>query len=199
MNIYQRINEVRKKVSYVQKDSQIGNYKAVSHDQVTAHLRAAMLECGVVIVPSLIESSFGAIEGAKWSMYQAKYDIKYINIDDPNDFFSMIIESQALDNGDKATGKAISYAVKNSMLKVFSLETGVDDEGRQEEIKQKQEAKETLTQEQAATIKEMTEKAQADLSKFLLFFKVNKLEEMKQSDYVKAFHMLETKIKGDKK
>lgn len=35
-----------------------------------------------------------------------------------------------MDEGDKAPGKGVSYATKNAMLKMFSIETGEDDEGR---------------------------------------------------------------------
>jgi hypothetical protein len=36
MNIYQRINEVRKKVDYAKKEKAVESYKAVTHDQITA-------------------------------------------------------------------------------------------------------------------------------------------------------------------
>ena len=58
-NIYQRINEVRKKATYVQKDKTVSgqNYKAMTHDAVTALLRNHLIDQGIVIVPRLIESS----------------------------------------------------------------------------------------------------------------------------------------------
>lgn len=37
-----------------------------------------------------------------------------------------------MDAGDKAPGKAITYASKISHLKVFGIETGVNDESREE-------------------------------------------------------------------
>ena len=52
MNIYQRINEVRKEVEYVQKDASVsaggGGYKAVTHDMVTAVLRKSLVKHGIV-------------------------------------------------------------------------------------------------------------------------------------------------------
>ena len=52
-NIYQRINAVMKDVEYVQKDAAITgggvNYKAVTHDMVTAVVRKSMVEHGIVI------------------------------------------------------------------------------------------------------------------------------------------------------
>ena len=49
---------------------------------------------------------------------------------DTGDKVTSTIEAHANDNGDKAPGKALSYATKSAMLKVFSLETGENDESR---------------------------------------------------------------------
>ncbi len=58
MNIYQRLNEVRKQVAYIQKDKKVSGqgYMAVTHDAVTAALREHLIAQGIVIVPSLVES-----------------------------------------------------------------------------------------------------------------------------------------------
>jgi hypothetical protein len=62
--------------------------------------------------------------------YEATYDVAFINCDDPAHRVTLRIEAHALDQGDKAPGKAISYATKYAMLKLFSIETGEDDEQR---------------------------------------------------------------------
>ena len=43
LNIYERINAVRLKVEYIKKDKAVQNYKAVTHDQVTALTRDYLL------------------------------------------------------------------------------------------------------------------------------------------------------------
>ncbi len=60
-----------------------------------------------------------------------------MNAEDPADKFSMEIEAHALDHGDKAPGKALSYAKKYAVLKLLEIETGEEDEGRQEQHKPK--------------------------------------------------------------
>ena len=136
MNIYQRINEVRKKIGYVQKDKSVsagsaGSYKAVTHDAVTGMVRNALIECGVVIVPSVLSSVFNQKEPeAKQRLYEATYQIDFVNIEQPDDRVSMQVSAHALDNGDKAPGKAMSYATKYAMLKMFNIETGEDEESR---------------------------------------------------------------------
>ena len=144
MNIYQRINAVRRAVGYVQKDKKVegAGYMAVTHDAVTALIRAAAIEHGIVIYPSLVSSAVkdtGATtgKGVPYIRYEGTYDVSFVNEEDPTDRVVSRIESHAIDQGDKAPGKAISYAVKYAELKMFLLETGEDEEGRAEMVAEK--------------------------------------------------------------
>lgn len=136
MNIYQRINAVRKAINYIQKDKSVsagpaGSYRAVTHDAVTGMIRQHLVEHGIIIAPTLIDSVFHAKEdGAKQRLYSASYDVRFINMDAPDECVTIRIEAHALDNGDKAPGKAISYATKYAILKLFNIETGEDEESR---------------------------------------------------------------------
>jgi hypothetical protein len=135
MNIYQRINAVRKAIGYVQKDKAVStggvSYKAVTHDTVTGMVRAALIEHGVVIVPSVLHSVFHPKDPeAKQRLYEATYQIDFVNMDDPADRITTQQNAHALDYGDKAPGKAQSYATKYAILKLFNIETGEDEESR---------------------------------------------------------------------
>jgi hypothetical protein len=146
MNIYQRINEVRKEISYVQKDKRVqegGGYMAVTHDAVTAMLRDSLISHGIIITLSVVESKLSDTgtftgKGTPFIRYEAKYRVEFVNIENPEDKLCIDIESHALDLGDKAPGKAMSYAKKYAVLKVFEIETGEDDEGRYEQSKKKE-------------------------------------------------------------
>jgi len=141
MNIYQRINEVRKEIGYVQKDKSVstggGSYKAVTHDAVTGMVRASLIKHGIIVVPDLVVGLFHPKEVtdkegtiAKQRLYEASYIINFVNCDQPEERISMQVSAHALDNGDKAPGKAMSYATKYAILKLFSIETGEDEESR---------------------------------------------------------------------
>lgn len=138
MNIYQRLNEVRKAVSYIQKDKQVsggGSYMAITHDAVTAYVRDHLVTHGIMVAPTMIESKCAdtgttTSSGVPIIRYEATFDIAFINCDAPDDRHTMRLESHALDYGDKAPGKAISYATKYAMLKLFSIETGDAEEER---------------------------------------------------------------------
>lgn len=138
LNIFQRLNEVRKRVSYLQKDKQVGSggwgYKAITHDAVTAAVREHLIEFGVLVVPNLIEGNVILTgtqtgKGIPIIRYEALYEVNFV-ASDTGDALVMKVAAHALDEGDKAPGKALSYATKYAMLKLFSIETGEEEEER---------------------------------------------------------------------
>lgn len=139
LNLYERINYVRNKIGYIQKDKTVstgksGSYKAVTHDQVTAMIRDHLVETGIICIPNFVSGSMTEPRGEsnQWR-YSAVYEFTFVNLNDPQDKFSFLIEAHAMDNADKAPGKALSYAKKYAMLKLFEIETGEDEESRYDE------------------------------------------------------------------
>jgi hypothetical protein len=140
MKLLERINEVRKSIAYIQKDKSVstggGSYRAVTHDTVTAMVRPAMIEHGIVCWPSLVESAMCEpiqLEKEKVNKqfrYEATYDFTFANVEDATDSLVIRIQAHAMDHADKAPGKALSYAKKYAMLKLFEIETGEDEESR---------------------------------------------------------------------
>ena len=142
MNVYQRINEVRKAVDYAKKDKAVEGYKAVTHDQITALTREHLVAHGIVIVPVLISQKVELTgtqtsRGTPFIRMEASYRFDVVNVDDPTDKFSAEIAAHAIDHGDKAPGKVLSYAKKALMLKLLEIESGDEDEERQEQHKPK--------------------------------------------------------------
>lgn len=142
MNIYQRINEVRKAVVYAKKEKAVEGYKAVTHDQITALTREHLVAQGVVIIPILAAQKTEATgtqtsRGTPFIRWEGSYRFDVVNADDPADRFTAEIAAHALDHGDKAPGKALSYAKKALILKLLEIESGDDDEGREEQHKPK--------------------------------------------------------------
>lgn len=170
MNIYQRINEVRKAVDKIAKDKKVEGYMAVTHDNVTALTREHLVEHGIVIVPRLLSErtvptgTFTSRE-TPFIRYEATYQFDVVNADEPKDLFQSVIGVHAIDHGDKAPGKALSYAKKALILKLLELESVSDEEGRQEQHKPKAEAKsqsvakdvwDTMTHKQQSTIMDIS-------------------------------------------
>jgi hypothetical protein len=138
MNIQQRINEVKKKIDYIKKEKSVESYKAVTHDQVTAMVREHLVEFGINIFPVHVSSETIATgqftkNNAPYVRNEAVYSFDFVNVDEPSDKYTATVAAHALDHGDKAPGKALSYAKKAVILKVFEIETGEDDESRYQE------------------------------------------------------------------
>jgi hypothetical protein len=140
LNIYQRIDKVRQSCAYIKKDKKVGGageYMAVTHDAVTRETRDDFAKAGIIIVPFLDGQprviDTGKTMGSKSIpviRFEAEFIVRFVNMDNPADLVEVRLPAHAEDHGDKAPGKAISYAVKYALLKVLQIETGEDDEAR---------------------------------------------------------------------
>ncbi len=148
-NIYQRINAVIDEGIYIKRGS-AGSGTGVLYDEAISVLRPILAKNGIVFnVEKRGESKSRETKKGTY-IFECDYAVTYINIDNPDDRFTNVVEAHAMDSGDKAPGKAITYATKISLLKVFQIETGENDESR-EEIKEKSKL---VTPEQAAQLAE---------------------------------------------
>jgi hypothetical protein len=143
LNIHQRINAVMSECEYMQKkEAQQG--KGLKYDDLVAMLRPLIVKHGIVPIPtqtSLV--CINDVQGTKQKIYQGEYKIELCNMDAPEDKVTYTFISHGMDGGDKAPGKAHTYAAK-AMLKVgFLVETGEDEESRAEKLESQ-----TITDEQ---------------------------------------------------
>jgi len=207
--IYSAIAEVRRAVDgYIRKDKQVktggeGSYMAVTHDAVTAHCRDALIKAGVLIIPQLEDGQSIEIgqtkNGTPRIRYEATYQITFLCEDDTSSFH-IRMGAHAIDTGDKAPGKALSYAVKYAILKLLNIETGENDESRVSEPEDAEPAPPTITEEQAAEPRQLTKRAGRTETAFLSWAKVNSYDEILADNFEavkKALGKYITKPAGD--
>lgn len=121
LNLYQRLNKVQKSITYIQKEKKAGmRYSIVSHDAVTAKVRDPLVEVGVLYFPSNLRME------QVGNRTQCTMLVKFVNIDNPDDFIEVATAGYGIDDQDKGPGKAISYAVKYALLKALGMESGDD-------------------------------------------------------------------------
>ena len=135
LNILQRLNLIKEEIGYVQKDKKVDTYMAVTHDAVTAHTRGLFVKHGVMVFPTelksaVVDSTMKTGKGNPIIRFEATYRVAFVSVDDPASAVSVDVTAHALDQGDKAPGKALSYATKYAVLKVLQLETGEEEESR---------------------------------------------------------------------
>lgn len=202
MNLYKKINAVMQAVEYVKKDAVIQGYKAVTHDQVTAAVRPAMVENSLMVTQSLISSEMQQAgqtgKGTPIWLYKGLFDVRFIDCD-TGDHLSVTVEGQALDHGDKAAGKAQSYAMKYALLKTFCLETGENEESRQEIDRAAVEQKQILRNSQEAKVKKLIDETESNLDQVLAFYKSESIEELTETQLSSLIMNLAAKKKKEEK
>ena len=129
-NIYQRIVSIMGELDYIQKGSNKvnGQYRFVSHDQVTAKIHPLLVKHGVVVIPTVEDFSQDN------NRTIVKLRVYFVNQDNSADAFYINTIGYGLDSSDKGPGKAISYAYKYALLKTFCLETGDDPDNDVESV-----------------------------------------------------------------
>jgi hypothetical protein len=194
--IYKKIHEVMKKVAFVTKDTTVGfgknSYKAVTHDRVTEIVRPHFVEYGIMIVPRQQNKGL-SIDGKTQNgnnkiRFEAVYEIDFIDCEDESKL-TVTVEAHAEGSDDKCSGKALSYAVKNAMLKVLMLETGENDE---------EGAKNTIDSKQIGILSQLIADTQTDIKKFCSAYNVNTLAELPSGYFAQSLMQLQKKAKGKK-
>jgi len=150
VNIHQRISKVMEDVRYLCKDDdiQFGNtrYKAISEEKVTRAVREKLIEYGITIIPCSQTHTREAMvnKEGKHAGYLTTVDMTYmiVNVDDPTDYVTAVSSGTGVDTQDKGVGKAMTYAYKYLLLRVFAIPTGEDpDKISSAELDEKQQSK----------------------------------------------------------
>lgn len=138
MNVYQKIAEVMKDISYLQKDDNVktgynNSYKAITEEKVTSAVRASLISHGLVIIPvkqDRTTSSETVIDknGNQKNNHLVEVDTQYRiqNIDDAEDYIIAVSSGSGVDTQDKGVGKAMTYSYKYLLLRTFAIPTGED-------------------------------------------------------------------------
>src|SRR3990167_963766 len=142
LNVYERLNEIKKAVKYIQKDKKVESYMAVTHDAVTALTHDHFVQWGVMVEPheltcATVPTTMMTKSGIPYIRFEAKYRVDFVNINRPDERASIELTTHALDHGDKSPGKGLSYATKAATLKILQLESGETeaDEARPQDVK----------------------------------------------------------------
>ena len=137
MNIYQKMSAITMEVNAIAKNLLIEagatKYKAVSEADVLAAIKPIEAKHGVYSYPysrKVIDS--GVITSLKKG-YEVKQQYlrietiyRFVNVDKPDEYIDMTSYGDGVDPMDKATGKAITYSDKYSLLKAYKCITGDD-------------------------------------------------------------------------
>lgn len=151
LDIYQRLLGAASEVDFIKKDKEVsgfgGGYKAVTHDAVVGEVRPALLKWGIVVTFNVVDyrAEHHEIKGKNGTRtvfeVVAKVEVNFVAAggDMTNPLASRATCTTigiGHDSGDKAAGKALSYAKKYALLQALLLQTGVNDEERHDGMTQ---------------------------------------------------------------
>ena len=121
-NIRQKIHQVMKDAGYIKKQASNMPYKSVTHNNVSDAIRKQFNKVGLIIIPSVKSSSRDG------NIHSVTMSVKIIDVDSGESLEVGDYPGTGIDNQDKGFGKAISYAFKYILQKLFLLEIGDDEE-----------------------------------------------------------------------
>lgn len=137
LNIWEKISQISAEIEYLQKDDKVGfgnnSYKAISIEKVMTAVADKMNKYGVVIYPVEQEYSRkdeeviakdGTLKFNRISDVNVKYEV--VNIHNPAEKIITVSSGTGVDTQDKGIGKAMTYAYKNMIIKLFAIATGDD-------------------------------------------------------------------------
>ncbi|MEA1892670.1 MAG: ERF family protein [Campylobacterota bacterium] len=196
LGIYKKINNIMKKVNFIAKDGKLGfgnnTFSIVTYDKVISVTREHFVDEGVIIIPHQIEKGISVEgltkNGGKKIRMEAMYDVSFIDV---NDGSKVVVraEAHAEDNSDKGANKCLTYAVKNAILKVLSLQTGDDFN---------QELSNKINDKQFKLLRGLLQTSGADTIEFLKHYEVETVADIPQGHYQNAVNSLQEIIKKGK-
>ena len=138
MNLWQRIHAVSTEVGRVAMTLAVDtgkgkSYKAVSINDVVDSLIPVLAKYRLVVVPGtkeIIEQTqlTTTTQYGERSQFfiRLKAEFTIVNIDKPTETLTVCGYGDGIDSGDKATGKANTYARKYALIDAFNLSKGDD-------------------------------------------------------------------------
>lgn len=165
LNIYQRLLKITEELKTVEKNLSVpvtknNSYKAVGERDVLDAVKPLEVKYGVYsyAYDRKIIDSGELISTRKDYQTNEYHDIKqlylrlevtyrFVNVDNPQEYIEIKTYGDGIDTGDKATGKAMTYADKYALLKAYKISTGEDpDQEASDELKSYKDEKATERQ-----------------------------------------------------
>lgn len=147
MNVYQKINEIKKQVKVLSKDAETsgqGSYSYVSGSQILAAIKSKMEEIGLLFLPVETESrgwttfEYTNSKGASKTDFivEGRITYEWVNADEPNDRQRVNFDYYGQQNDiSKAFGSALTYSERYLLLKSLGAPTDEDDPDKNTEDK----------------------------------------------------------------
>ena len=138
LNIYEKLQKITDELGVVEKGLKIEvtktrSYKAVSERDILDNVKPLETKYRVYSYPSernIIDKDILVSHteyGDKTNMYmRLETTYRFVNLDNSSEFVDIKTYGDGIDSGDKAPGKAMTYADKYALMKAYKISTGDD-------------------------------------------------------------------------
>lgn len=141
LNLFQKIRMITTELGVIQKNLSVStgksSYKAVSERDVIDAVKPLEERYGVYSYPyerEIIENSVltktseynGTTKETNSFFMRLKTTYRFVNTDNPDQYIDTIVFGDGIDTGDKAPWKAMTYADKYALMKMYKISTGDD-------------------------------------------------------------------------
>lgn len=142
LNIYEKLTLITDEIGVIEKNLKVqvnknASYKAVSERDILDAVKPLEKKYRVYSFPSereildkdvlVKETEYqGTINRTNTLYMRVKTLYKFVNLDKPEEYIETDVYGDGIDTGDKAPGKAMTYADKYALMKVYKISTGDD-------------------------------------------------------------------------
>lgn len=173
MNLYQKLVEVRKQVSYLQKSAEGYKFKYATESQILSMIRPKMDEMKVILEMDMIsldqvdccsikDKQIMNVRGLK-----ATFKFIWVDADNPSDRIEKTIIVQEQESCIETVGSLMTYAHRYFLYKFFSVPTDKDDPDTFDNKTKKIQSMITPTIKQSLTVDMITEEQAENLEDLL--------------------------------
>jgi hypothetical protein len=197
LNLRQKLAEVRRRIGYIQKRgfNERNNYSYVTAADLAGAVGDILAELGVVIIPRLESITYEPnLPGRTEVACAAQVVMAYTFTDvESSEEITTKVAGQGLDAGDKAPYKAMTGALKYALLQSFLLATGDDPEEERINHSSAKGSERLITLDEVSQLRSLVDETETELDRVLSYYKINSLEEMRESSYRRAVELLNRK------
>lgn len=207
MNIYEKLSAITNEISAVAKNLNVGygksQYKAVGEADVLAAVKPTEEKYKVYsypvsrrVIESNVLTSLDKDGNEKRQLFMRLEVIyRFVNMENPEEYIDITTYGDGVDPGDKAPGKAMTYADKYALLKAYKIITGDDPDQKASETLKAVERKETvssqlITDVQAVALESVLTAGNVNIPKLLEMYKVKTLRDLTQRQHAEIIARL---------
>lgn len=204
LNIYEKMSAITNELGVIAKNLNVDmgkgkSYKAVQEKDVLDAVKPIEEKYRVYSYPKerkVIDNGILEKEtqyGISKNMYlRIETTYEFVNIDNPEEKIQMTSYADGIDSGDKATGKAMTYSDKYSLLKAYKIATGDDpDKDASPEKGYRQPQDTNLINE----FERLVIETESDKQEIYKYFKVNDITDLDNVKLQLAIDILKRKVK----